>query len=90
VLGTFLVNSVLAKILFDSGASHSFVTETFVDKVNLKPSRMDSLMIVQIPESTTKTQLSCRNVPVELHGVHFQADLIILGTKGLDVVLGMD
>jgi hypothetical protein len=89
-LGTFLVNSVPAKILFDSGASHSFVTETFMDKGNLKPSRMDRLMIVQIPESTAKTELSCQNVPVELHGVHFQADLIILGTKGLDVVLGMD
>jgi hypothetical protein len=90
VLGTFLVNSVPAKILFDSGASHSFVTETFVDKGNLKPSRMDRLMVVQIPGSTAKTQLSCRNVPVELHGVHFQADLIIFGTKSLDVVLGMD
>jgi hypothetical protein len=90
MLGMFLVNSVPAKILFDSGASHSFVMETFVDKGNLKPSCMDWLMIVQIPGSTAKTQLSCRNVPVELHRVHFQADLIILGTKGLDVVLGMD
>jgi hypothetical protein len=51
---------------------------------------MDRLMIVQIPGSTAKTQLSYRNVPVELHRVHFQADLIILGTKGLNVVLGMD
>jgi hypothetical protein len=50
---------------------------------------MDRLMIVQIPGSTAKTQLSSRNVPVELHGVQFQADLIILGTKGLDVVLGV-
>jgi hypothetical protein len=79
-----------AKILFDSSASHSFITETFVDKGNLKPSRMDRLVIVQIPGSTAKTQLSYRNVTVELHGVHFQADLIILVTKGLDVVLGMD
>jgi hypothetical protein len=90
MLGTFLVNSMPAKILFDSGASHSFVMETFMDKGNLKPSHMDKLMIVQIPGSTAKTQLSCRNVPVELHRVHFHADLIILGTKGLDVVLGMD
>jgi hypothetical protein len=51
---------------------------------------MDRLMIVQIPGSTAKTQLSCRNVPIELHRVYFQVDLIILGTKGLDVVLGMD
>jgi hypothetical protein len=90
MLGTFLINSVPAKILFDFGASHSFVTETFLDKGNLNPRRMDRLMIVQIPGSTTKIQLSCRNVPIELHGLHFQADLIILGTKGLDVVLGID
>ena len=29
VLGTFLVNSVPASVLFDSGASHSFVSESF-------------------------------------------------------------
>jgi hypothetical protein len=86
----FLVNSVPAKILFDSGASHSFVMENFMDKGRLKPSTRDRLMIVQIPGSSVKTQLSCRNVPVELYGEKFQADLIVLGTKGLDVVLGMD
>jgi hypothetical protein len=36
VLGTFLINSVPAKILLDSSASHSFVTENFVDKGSLK------------------------------------------------------
>jgi hypothetical protein len=87
VLGTFLINSVPTKILFDSGASHSFIIENFADKGRLKPSRMDKLMIVQIPRSTTKTQLSWRNVPIELHGVQFQDGLIILGTKGLDLVL---
>jgi hypothetical protein len=35
VLGTFLVNSIPARVLFDSGASHSFVTEHFVEKGNL-------------------------------------------------------
>jgi hypothetical protein len=90
MLGMFLVNSMPAKNLFDSGASHSFVTESFVEKGNLKPSCLDRLMIVQIPGSVARTKLCCHNVPVELHGVQFQADLIILGTKGLDVVLGMD
>jgi hypothetical protein len=32
VLGTFSVNSVPATVLFDSGASHSFITEQFVAK----------------------------------------------------------
>jgi hypothetical protein len=47
-------------------------------------------MIVQIPGSLVKTQLSCSDVPVELYDEKFQADLIVLGTKGLDVVFGMD
>jgi hypothetical protein len=47
-------------------------------------------MIVQIPGSQVRAHLSCEGVPVVIHGVSFQANLIILGTKGLDVVLGMD
>jgi hypothetical protein len=47
-------------------------------------------MIVQIPESQVRAHLSCEGIPIVIHGVSFQADLIILGTKGLDVVLGMD
>jgi hypothetical protein len=37
VLGTFLVNSTPARVLFDSGASHSFMTENFVTKGKLEP-----------------------------------------------------
>jgi hypothetical protein len=38
VLGTFFVNSVPATVLFDSGASHSFITDQFVTKYNLSMS----------------------------------------------------
>jgi hypothetical protein len=90
VLGTFLINSVPARILFDSRASHSFVTEKFVKKGRLEPTRMTRLMLVQIPGSVAKTQTACKDVPVEIQGITFQADLIVLGTQGLDVVLGMN
>jgi hypothetical protein len=90
VLGTFLINSVPAKVLFDSGASHSFVTERFVAVEGLTASQMAYNMIVQIPGSQVRAHLSCDGVPMDIHGVSFQANLIILGTKGLDVVLGMD
>ena len=33
VLGTFLINSILASVLFDTGASHSFITEIFVKNI---------------------------------------------------------
>jgi hypothetical protein len=34
VYGMFLVNSISASVLFDSGASHSFITESFMEKHN--------------------------------------------------------
>jgi hypothetical protein len=90
VLGTFLVNSIPASVLFDSGASHSFVTERFVVKGGLTTSQMARNMIVQIPGSQVRAHMSWEGVPIVIQGLSFQANLIILGTKGLDVVLGMD
>jgi hypothetical protein len=93
VLGTFLVNSIPARVLFDLGASHSFVTEHFVKKGKLESTMMTRAMLVQIPGSVVKTKDNCVDVPVVIHGVSFRANLIILGTKrvgcsawnGLDV-----
>jgi hypothetical protein len=47
-------------------------------------------MSVQIPGSITKASWTCLAVPIEIHGIAFLASLIVLGTKGLEVVLGMD
>jgi hypothetical protein len=90
VLGMFLVNSVSVRVLFDSGASHSFVTKLFVDKSGLQPTPMKHAMLVQIPGSTTRAERNCLAVPIEIHGIAFLANLIVLGTKGLEVVLGMN
>jgi hypothetical protein len=90
MLGMFLVNSVPARVLFDSGASHSSVTEPFVRKSGMVPTLMHRPMLVQIPGSTSKTQLTCKNIPIVIQGVPFQAELIVLGEKGLEVILGMD
>nr|XP_051208907.1 uncharacterized protein LOC127326090 [Lolium perenne] len=90
VLGTFLVNSVPSTILFDSGASHSFVTKPFVRKGGLTPTPLKRPMLVQIPGSTSKTQSSCKEVPIDIQGKRFHANLIVLGEQGLEVILGMD
>jgi hypothetical protein len=47
-------------------------------------------MLVQIPGSTAKTRLSCKGVPIVIQGELFEAKLIVLGTQGLEVILGMD
>ena len=35
MLGEYLVSSALATLLFDSGASHSFISSSFVEKHNI-------------------------------------------------------
>jgi hypothetical protein len=90
VLVMFLVNSVPAMVLFDSRASHSFVTEPFVKKSGMTPEPLRRTMLVQIPGSTAKTKIACREIPLVIQGVTFQANLIVLGTQGLEVILGMD
>src|SRR3954463_3947075 len=90
VMGMFSVNSVLARVLFDSGASHSFVTEEFACTSKIQPTKLKHVMIVQIPGSTTKARQICKAVPIRIHGIVFYANLIVLRTKGLEVVLGMD
>jgi hypothetical protein len=86
VLGMFLVNSVPARVLFDSGASHSFVTEPFVRQSGMVPTLMERLMLVQMPGSTAKTRLSCKGVPIVIQGELFEAKLIVLGAQGLEVL----
>jgi hypothetical protein len=90
VLGMFPINSIPARVLFDSGASHSFVTESFAYKSGITPTPMRHAMRVQIPGSITEARWTCQEVPIEIHGVEFLADLIVLGTRGLEVVLGMN
>ena len=87
LLGMFFVKSVLARVLFDSGASHSFVTEEFACTSKIQPTKLKHVMIVQIPGSTTKARKICKAVPIRIHGIDFYANLIVLVTEGLEVVL---
>jgi hypothetical protein len=46
VLGMFLVNSNPASVLFDSGASHSFITSQFIAQHNTPISPMPRHMLL--------------------------------------------
>ena len=90
VLGKFLVNSAPATVLFDSGATHSFVSRIFAAKHQLKVSSLKTALLVQTPGSELSTNQGCPQVKVIIEGIEFLANLIIIDTKSLDVILGMD
>ena len=81
VLGEFLVNSVLAIILFDSRASHSFISSSFVEKHKIPTILLKLPLITQTPGSDIKCHLGYSNVRIILSGVGFLANLVVLKSR---------
>jgi hypothetical protein len=90
VIGTFSVNDLSAVVLFDSGASHSFISATYVEKHNLPMALLRSQMIVSSLGGDMPAGKLCPKVNLKIRGVDFVANLIVLESKGIDVILGMD
>jgi hypothetical protein len=78
VLGTFSVNSVPATVLFDSGASHSFITKQFVAKHDIPMSSMKTHLLISFPNGEMKSTHVCPRVNLKIRGIDFQADLVVL------------
>jgi hypothetical protein len=89
VLSEFLVSLVLATILFDSGASYSFVSSSFMEKHNIPTVLLKIPLLTRTPRGEIKCQLGCSRVRIILSGVEFLADLVVK-SKGIDMILGMD
>lgn len=90
VLGTFLVNSVPASVLFDSEASHFFVSSKFVGKYGLSIFPLVNPMLIHSAGSEMRTISLCPNLTLKISGLLFLTDLIVLHSQGLDLILGMD
>jgi hypothetical protein len=90
VIGIFFINDTSAVVLFDSGASHSFISTTYVEKHNLPIALLKCQMIVSSPGGDMPARQLCLKVNLKIRGVDFVANLIVLESKGIDVILGMD
>jgi hypothetical protein len=90
VLGEYLVNSALATVLFDSGASHSFISSSFVDKHRIPTVLLKTPLLTRTPGGDINCHIGCPRVRINLSGVEFLADLVVLKSGGIDVILGMD
>jgi hypothetical protein len=90
VLGMFLASSHPATILFDSGASHSFILSSFVAKHSMPIATMKHTMLVSSPGGEMRANHICPTVSISIRGVDFPSNLILQDSKGIDIILGMD
>src|SRR3954469_3605798 len=89
VIGKFLINSVPTLVLFDSSASHSFISRVFVDKHELPTVVLKSSILISSPGAEMSARLGCYQLTLAIGQHVFPMDLILLKSQGLDVILGM-
>jgi len=89
-VGKFLVNHCDAVVLFDSGASHSFVSSDFVSKHNLRAVTLDKgSYCISATRNNISTNQVVLEATLEIGDRQFLADVVVLPGVGIDVILGM-
>ena len=78
VYGMFLINSIPASVLFDSGASHSFVTKSFMEKHNIPNYPLKKKLLIRSPGGELRATHSCPQTKFEIRGISFLVELTIL------------
>jgi hypothetical protein len=68
VLGMFLTSSHPATVLFNSGASYSFITSSFIVKHNLPIANMKYTKLVSSPGGEMRTKHICPAVSISIRG----------------------
>jgi hypothetical protein len=86
----FLVNGNTASVLFDSGATCSYISTKFAREYDLPVTPREKPIITSSPLSDLKSTHICKGVSLIIEGLIFKADLTLLPTTNLDVILGMD
>ena len=91
IFGTFLINAMPARVLFDSGASRSIVSTSFCSRFVLPRSPLESVLEIEVavgkPVSVREKYDNCT---VEINENVFSLTLIPMDLEGFDVVIGMD
>jgi len=78
-------------VLYDSGATHSFLSNECVRRLGLVMRELGCELIVATSASgEVSTSFVCVGCPMEVAGRRFKVNLICLPMEGLDVILGMD
>jgi hypothetical protein len=90
MMGTFSINHQLMIILFDSGATHSFISSKCGTKVGLDFYPTKGAYMIATPGGKIASNKIYRKVPIQLGSNLIKTDLLLLDLEGMDVLLGMD
>ena len=81
ILGNLSVNSAPAKVLFDSGASHCFISKPFLSKHELPTEMLQDPFHVVSPGMRMSSHIVAPNVSIKMGNYKFLASPIALGNS---------
>jgi len=91
VMGSCMLASTSCCVLYDSGATHSFVSDACVNRLGMLVCELQCELVVSTPASgLVRTSSLCARCPVEVEGRRYKVNLICLPLQELEVILGMD
>jgi hypothetical protein len=85
---TFSVFIQPALILFDFGASHSFISQKFSAKCKFPFCHAKGSFMITTPGGKTVTDQLIRSVPIQVGGHIIKTTLLVLGFGSMDIILG--
>jgi hypothetical protein len=88
--GTVSINHHPVIVLFDTGATHSFISMDCGTKVGLDIYSINEVYKIITPGGKILSNQICRMVPIQLGSHLIKTDLLVLDLKGMDVLLGMN
>ena len=91
IQGTFLLSILWARVLFDSGASHSFIAVSVVIELGLEVETLEEPLYVSSPLGIrARIGMICRGCELEISGTLLTVNLRMMDMSEFDVILGMD
>ena len=90
MIGTFSIHNKPAVILFNSGASHSFLGAKFGARLGLDFLHTKGSYMISTPSGKIASNQIIWLVPIKLGSLVIKTDLILLPLEGIDIILGMD
>ena len=88
---TFLLSRLWARVLFDSSASHSFITASIVLELGLEVEALEESLYVSSPLGIrARIGMICRGCELEISRILLTVNLRVMDMSGFDVILGMD
>ncbi|GJV83338.1 reverse transcriptase domain-containing protein [Tanacetum coccineum] len=91
VMGTFLLNQHLARVLFDSGANKSFVSISLASMLNIPPITLDTTYDIEMADGNlVGTNTVIQGCTLILLNQPFEIDLMPIKLGSFDIDIGID